>query len=171
MQGTNRHEGILLPERLDDDISEENPVRFLDACVDELDLATLGFQRVTAATTGRPPYHPGDLLKRSLYGYLYRLRSSRRREQETHRNVELLWLLKKRSPDHKTIAKFRGDNLNAMRQVCRAFTLLCKQLDLFSGELVASDGSTCQAVNAKERHCPQSKLQRLLPQIDAPIEV
>lgn len=170
IQGTHRHEVILFPERLDDYISEDNPVRFIDAFVDELDLETLGFQRVKAAATGRPAYHPGDLLKLYLYGYLYRLRSSRRLEQETHRNIELLWLLKKLRPDHKTIAKFRRDNLNAMRQVCRAFTLLCKQLDLFSGELVAIDGSKFKAVNAKERNFTQSKLQRLLPQIDTHIE-
>jgi transposase len=171
IQGAHRHEVILFPERLDDYISAENPVRFIDAFVDELDLETLGFQRVKAAATGRPAYHPGDLLKLYLYGYLYRLRSSRRLEQETHRNIELMWLLKKLSPDHKTIAKFRRDNLNAMRQVCRAFTLLCKQLDLFSGELVAIDGSKFKAVNAKERNFTQSKLQRLLPQIEAHIEV
>jgi hypothetical protein len=106
-----------------------------------------------------------------LYGYLYGRRSSRRLEQETHRNVELLWLLKKLRPDHKTIAKFRGDNLESLRQVCRAFTRLWKPLDLFSGELVAIDGSTCKAVNAKARHLTPSKLQRLLPQIDAHIEV
>jgi transposase len=171
IQGTNRHEEMLFPERLDDSIAEENPVRFIDAFVDELDLATLGFQRVQAAATGRPAYHPGDLLKLYLYGSLYRLRSSRRLEQETHRNVELMWLLKKLRPDHKTIAKFRRENLNAMRQVCRAFTLLCKQLDLFSGELIAIDGSKCKAVHAKERNFTQSKLQRLLPQIEAHIEV
>jgi transposase len=100
IQGTQRHEVILLSERLDDYISEDNPVRFLDAFVDALDLATLGFQRVKGAATGRPAYHPGDLLKLSLYGSLYRLRSSRRLEQETHRNIELLWLLKKLRPDH-----------------------------------------------------------------------
>jgi len=110
IQGTNRHEVILFPERLDDYISAENPVRFLDTFVDDLDLQTLGFQRVRAAATGRPAYHPGDLLKLYLYGYLYRLRSSRRLEQETHRNVELLWLLKKLRPEHKTIAKCRHDN-------------------------------------------------------------
>ena len=171
IQGTHRHEVILFPERLDDYISADNPVRFIDTFVDELDLETLGFQRVQAAATGRPAYHPGDLLKLYLYGYLYRLRSSRRLERETHRNVELLWLLKKLRPDHKTIAKFRRDNLNPMRQVCRAFTFLCKQLDLFSGELVAIDGSKFKAVNAKERNFTHSKLQRLFPQIEEHIEV
>src|SRR5262245_17035248 len=118
IHGANRHEVILFPERLDDYIAEDNPVRFLDAFVDELDLAACGFRRAVPATTGRPGYAPGDLLKLSLYGYLYRLRSSRRLEQEAQRNVELLWLLKKLRPDHKTIANFRKNNLEPLRQVC-----------------------------------------------------
>jgi transposase len=170
IHGANRHEEILFPERLDDYIAEENPVRFIDAFVDHLNLTTLGFQRATPAATGRPAYHPADLLKLYIYGYLYRLRSSRRLEQETHRNVEFMWLLKKLRPDHKTIADFRKHNLKPMRQVCREFTLLCKQLDLFAGELVAIDGSTCKAVNAKARHCTADKLQPLLPQIDQRVE-
>jgi transposase len=171
IQGTNRHEEMLFPERLDDSISEANPVRLLDACVDALDRASLGFQRVKAAATGRPAYYPGDLLKLYIYGYLSHLRSSRRLEQETHRNSELLWLLKKLRPDHKTMANFRRDNLEPLRQVCRACTLLCKQLDLCSGELVAIDGSQCKAVHAQERTFTHSKLQRLLQQIDMRIEV
>jgi len=169
--GTNRHEALLFPERLDDYIADENPVRFLDACVNALALATLGFQRVTAVATGRPAYPPGALLQLDLDGDLDRLRSSRRLEQATHRNVELVWLLKQLRPDHKTMAMFRRDHLQRLRQVWRACTLLGKQLDLFSGELVAIAGSQCKAVNAQERHFTQSKLQRLLPQIDAPIEI
>jgi len=111
IHGANRHEESLFPERLDDYIAEENPVRFIDAFVDHLNLTTLGFQRATPAATGRPAYDPADLLKLYIYGYLYRLRSSRRLEQETHRNVELMWLLKKLRPDHKTIADFRKNNL------------------------------------------------------------
>jgi transposase len=170
IHGANRHEEILFPERLDDYIAEDNPVRFIDAFVDHLNLTTLGFQRATPATTGRPAYHPADLLKLYMYGYLYRLRSSRRLEQETHRNVELLWLLKKLRPDHKTIADFRKNNLVPIRQVCREFTLLCKQLDLFAGELVAIDGSKFKAVNAKARNFTSDKLQRLLQQIDQRVE-
>ena len=130
----------------------------------------LGFQRATPATTGRPAYAPADLLKLYMYGYLYRLRSSRRLEQETHRNVELMWLLKKLCPDHKTIADFRKHNLQPLRQVCREFTVLCKQLDRFAGELVAIDGSKCKAVNAKERNVTRDKLTKLLAQIDQRIE-
>jgi transposase len=171
IHGANRHEEILFPERLDDYIAAENPVRFLDAFVDHLNLTTLGFQRATPATTGRPAYHPADLVKLYIYGYLYRLRSSRRLEQETHRNVELMWLLKKLRPDHKTIADFRKNNLKPLRQVCREFTLLCKQLDLFAGELVAIDGSKFKAVNAKERNFTQDKLAQLLQQIDQRVTV
>jgi transposase len=170
IHGAHRHEEIQFPERLDDYITEENPVRFIDAFVDHLDLTTLGFQRVTPAATGRPAYAPADLLKLYIYGYLYRLRSSRRLEQETHRNVELMWLLKKLRPDHKTIADFRKNNLKPLRQVCREFTLLCKQLDLFAGALVAIDGSKFKAVNAKERNFTSDKLTRLLQQIDQRVE-
>jgi len=161
-----RHEASLCPERLDDYIAEENPVRFIDAFVEELALAQLSFQRVKAAATGRPAYSPGDLLKLYIYGYLYRLRSSRRRAQETHRHVALMWLLKKLRPDHKTIATFRRDNLQPLRRVCRVFTLWCKQLDLCSGELVAIDGRKFKAVHAKERHFTHRTRQRLLQQID-----
>ena len=170
IHGANRHEEILFPERLDDYIAAENPVRFIDAFVDHLNLTTLGFQRATPAATGRPAYHPADLLKLYIYGYLYRLRSSRRLEQETHRNVELMWLLKKLRPDHKTIADFRKNNLMPLRQVCRECTLLCKQLDLFAGELVAIDGSKFKAVNAKARNFTPDKLTNLLQQIDQRVE-
>src|SRR5919106_6965358 len=157
--GASRDQRLLFPDVLDDYIAEDNPVRVIEAFVDRLDLDTLGFQRVQPAATGRPSYHPGDLLKLYIYGYLYRLRSSRRLEQETHRNVELMWLLKKLRPDHKTIADFRQHNLASLRQVCRAFTVLCKQLDLFAGALVAIDGSKFEAVNAKERHFAPDKLK------------
>jgi transposase len=170
IHGVNRHEAILFPERLDDYIAAENPVRFLDAFVDRLDLTTLGFQRATPAATGRPAYDPADLVKLYIYGYLYRLRSSRRLEQETHRNVELMWLLKKLRPDHKTSADFRKNNLGPLRQVCREFTVLCKQLDLFAGALVAIDGSKFKAVNAKERNFTPDKLAKLLQQIDQHVE-
>jgi transposase len=170
IQGANRHEEIEFPQRLDDYIAADNPVRFIDAFVDELDLEALGFRHVVAAATGRPSYQPGDLLKLYIYGYLYRLRSSRRLEQETQRNVELMWLLKKLRPDHKTIANFRRDHLKPLREVCRTFTLVCKKLDLFGGELVAIDGSKFRAVNAKGRHFTKVKLAQLIAQIDARVE-
>src|SRR5258707_10834696 len=114
----------------------------MDACVNQLDLKARGFRRAVAPTTGRPAYHPADLLKLYIYGYLNRLRSSRLLERETRRNLELMWLLKKLTPDFKTIADFRKDNLQPIQKVCRTFTLLCKELQLFGGELVAIDGST-----------------------------
>jgi transposase len=170
IHGANRHEALLFPERLDDSIAAENPVRFLDAFVDHLNLTTLGFQRATPAATGRPAYDPADLLQLYIYGYLYRLRSRRRLEQETHRTVEFMWRLKKLRPDHKTMADFRKNHLQPLRQVCREVTLLCKQLDLFAGALVASDGSKCKAVNAKEGNFTQAKLTHLRQQIDQRVE-
>jgi len=170
IHGAHRHEAILFPERLEDYLAAENPVRFLDAFVDHLDLRRLGLQRATPAATGRPAYNPADLLKLYLYGSLSRLRSSRRLEQETHRNVEVMWLLKKLRPDHKTIADFRKHNLKPLRQVCRECTMLGKHLDLFAGELVAIDGSKCQAVNAKARTFPPDQLTQLLAQIDQRLE-
>jgi transposase len=168
--GANRHEAIPFPQRLDDYITDDNPVRFIDVFVEELDLEGQGFRHVVAAATGRPSYHPGALLKLSIDGYLSRLRSSRRLEQETQRNVELMWLLKKLRPDHTTIANFRRDHLKPLREVCRAFTLLCKQLDLFGGELVAIDGSKFRAVNAKGRHFTKAKLEQVIAQIGARVE-
>jgi transposase len=170
IEGTDRQQAWLLPERLEDYVSADNPVRFLDAFVDSLDLAALGFQRATPNDTGRPPYQPGDLLRLYLYGYLNRLRSSRRLEREAHRNVELLWLLRQLRPDFKTIADFRKDNLQPLRAVCRQFTLLCRQLDLFGGELVAIDGSKLRAVNSKRRNYSERKLRATLAEIDAKID-
>jgi transposase len=170
IEGVDRQQGWLLPERLEDYVSAENPVRFLDAFVDSLDLAALGFQRALPNDTGRPPYAPGDLLRLYLYGYLNRLRSSRRLEREAQRNVELLWLLHQLRPDFKTIADFRKDNLAALRGVCREFTLLCRQLDLFGGELVAIDGSKLRAVNSKRRNFSEHKLHATAAEIDAKID-
>ena len=170
IEGADRQQGWLLPERLEDYVSSDNPVRFLDAFVDSLDLATLGFQRATPSPTGRPPYPPGDLLRLYLYGYLNRLRSSRRLEREAHRNVELLWLLRQLRPDFKTIADFRKDNLQPLRGVCREFTLVCRKLELFGGELVAIDGSKFRAVNSKRRNFSATKLHQTLAEIDAKID-
>jgi len=167
IEGSARDQQVLFPDVLDDYVSAENPVRFLDALVDSLDLVTLGFQRAIPAATGRPPYDPGDLLRLYLYGYLHRVRSSRKLEQEAHRNIEVIWLLRKLRPDFKTIADFRRDHPAALKEVCRAFTLLCKQLDLFGGELVAIDGSKFRAVNNKDKNFTPHALHRLLASIDA----
>ncbi len=141
--GHDRSQTLLLPESLDDYVGPENPVRFIEALVDSLDLVAAGFARVQAKQSGRPGYAPGDLLKLYVYGYLNRIRSSRRLEAETHRNVEVIWLLRHLKPDFKTIADFRRDNRDAFRPVFRQFVLLCKQLGLFGRELLAVDGIHC----------------------------
>src|SRR5215831_8544814 len=139
--GHDRAQTLLLPEALDDYVGHDNPVRFIDAFVDGLDLAAAGFVRQTPKSTGRPGYAPADLLKLYIYGYLNRVRSSRRLEAETHRNVEVIWLLRHLKPDFKTIADFRSDNCHAFRRVFRQFVLLCRDLDLFGRELLAIDGT------------------------------
>jgi len=167
--GTDRTQAVLLPEVLDDYVGADNPVRFLDAFVAQLDLAALGFQRTVPAETGRPGYAPGDLLRLYLYGYLHRIRSSRRLEQETHRNVELMWLVRRLTPDFKTIADFRRDHPGALKGVGREFVLLCRRLDLFGGELLAIDGSKFRAVNARDRSYTPARLATLQRDIDRTI--
>src|SRR5215471_17116179 len=144
--GIDRSQLMLLPESVDDYVDSDNPVRFVDAFVAGLDLTAMGFARVTPKATGRPGYAPSDLLKLYIYGYLNRVRSSRRLEAEAHRNIEVIWLLSGLKPDFKTIADFRRDNRNAFRQVFREFVLLCRQLDLFGRELLAGDGTRIKAV-------------------------
>ena len=152
--GHDRSQLLLLPEAVDDYVGSANPVRFIDAFVDGLVLAAAGFGRVAPKVTGRPAYAPADLLKLYIYSYLNRARSSRRLEAETHRNIEVIWLLLHLKPDFKTIADFRRDNRHAFRQVFREFVLLCRQLDLFGRELLAVDGTRIKAVNNKDRISP-----------------
>ena len=168
--GPPRTQMTLLPEAIEDYIAQENPVRFIDALVDNLDLVQLGFLKAQVASTGRPPYQPGDLLKLFIYGYLNRIRSSRRLEQETARNLEVRWLLRNIQPDHKTISDFRKDNRIALKSVTRQFVVLCKQLDLFGAELVAIDGSKFKASNSKQRLWTKAKLRERIRQIDTTIE-
>jgi len=170
IQGTPREQSILFPETIEEYISDDNPVRFIDAFVDQLDLQAAGFQRTLPSETGRPPYAPGDLLKLYIYGYLNRIRSSRKLEQEAARNVEVMWLLRKLKPDFKTIADFRKDNRNAFKQVFREFILLCRKLELFGGELIAVDGSKFKAVNNSKRNFTKARLQKTLKRIDEKIE-
>lgn len=170
IKGTPRSFVLLFPEAIDDYVSEDNPVRFIEAFVDSLDLHELGFSRTQPAQTGRPAYDPADLLKLYIYGYINRTRSSRSLERETHRNLELLWLMRKLRPDFKTIADFRKDNAEAIKKVCREFTLLCKRLELFGGELIAIDGSKFKAQNSKSRNFTDKKLDRAIKEIDKKIE-
>jgi transposase len=165
--GLDRSQTLLFPERLEDYIAADNPVRFLDAFVASLDLHALGFAKARCAETGRPPYDPAALLKLYLYGYLHRVRSSRMLEAECQRNVEVLWLLGKLTPDFKTVADFRKDNLEPLKAVARQFTLLCRKLELFGGELLAIDGSKFAAVNARDQNFNADKLQHLIARADA----
>ena len=158
---------MMFPERLEDYVGAENPVRFLDAFVASLDLHALGFTKAQVADTGWPPYDPAALLKLYLYGYLHRIRSSRLLEAECQRNVEVIWLLGKLAPDFKTIADFRKDNLKPLRAVSRQFTVLCRKLELFGGELLAIDGSKFGAVNARDQNFNAAKLQDLIGRADA----
>jgi len=170
LTGLSRQQKLLLPEAIDDYIAPESPVRFIDAFIGTLDLRALGFGKALPAATGRPAYHPGDLLRLYLYGYLHRTRSSRLLEKECHKNLEVLWLLRTLKPDFKTIADFRKDNKAALKNACRQFTLLCKKLNLFGGELIAIDGSKFKAVNSKDHNYNAKKLQELIANIDAKIE-
>jgi len=170
IKGAHRDQLIMFPQSLDEYIGDDSPVRFIDAFVKGLDLQALGFEHAVPKETGRPPYHPGTQLKLYIYGYLNRIRSSRRLEKEANRNVELMWLLGKLAPDLKTIADFRRDNRAAIREVCREFTLYCRELDLFGGELVAIDGSKFKAVNSRHRNFTGRKLERLIERADEKIE-
>src|ERR1700740_433118 len=152
IEGEDSKQVTLLPECLDDFIVEDNPVRIIDAFVEELELRSLGFDGATPSTTGRPSYHPAVLLKIYIYGYLNRIQSSRRLQRECQRNVELMWLTGGLAPDFKTIADFRDDNGTGIRNVCRRFIVLCRELKLFSQALVAIDGSKFKAVNNRDRN-------------------
>ena len=155
--GIHRGQTVLIPETLDEYISEDNPVQFIDAFVEGIDLNTIQFKYAKTLSTGRPPYDPKDLLKLYLYGYINAIRSSRKLEKECYRNLEVLWLMKKLTPDHKTIANFRKDNKEELPKVFKEFTLLCKNLSLFGGELVSVDRSKFKAVNTKRKNVVKEK--------------
>src|SRR5215467_7642419 len=159
LEGAERGQSTLFPECLDDWIDENNPVRVIDAFVDTLDLGALDFEGVAPAETGRPAYHPSVLLKLYVYGYLNRVQSSRRLEREAGRNVELMWLLGRLVPDHKTVADFRKDNGPAIRATCRQFVMLCRRLDLFSETVIAIDGSRFKAVNTRDKNFTRGKVE------------
>jgi transposase/IS5 family transposase len=170
LTGHDRSQTLLLPESLDDYVAAENPVRFIEAFVDSLDLAAAGFARVQPKATGRPGYAPADLLKLYIYGYLNRTRSSRRLEAETHHNIEVIWLLRHLKPDFKTIADFRRVNHKAFRPVFRQFVLLCRELGLFGKELLAVDGTRIKAVNNKDRNFTRASLAEFIRLADAKLD-
>jgi len=170
IEGENRSQSTLFPERLDDYIAEDNPVRVVDAFVNKLDLKQLEFDRAEPSATGRPGYQPATLLKIYVYGYLNRIQSSRRLERESHRNVELIWLTGRLMPDFKTIADFRKDNRQAIRRVCVEFVGVCREFKLFSATLVAIDGSKFKAVNSRDKNFTRKSVKRRLQKTQANID-
>ena len=160
IQEDSRTQSTLFPERLEDFIADDNPIRVIEAFVEGLDLRKIGFNSAIPKQTGRPAYRPATLLKLYIYGYMNRIQSSRRLEQETHRNVELMWLLGRLQPDFKTIANFRKDNSKAIQQCCREFVEICRRLDLFAKSIIAIDGSKFKAVNTKQKNDTQGNLKR-----------
>jgi transposase len=170
VEGVDRKQATLLPECLDDFIAEDNPIRIVDAFVDELNLVSLGFEGATPASTGRPSYHPAVLLKVYIYGYLNRVQSSRRLERECQRNVELMWLTGRLAPDFKTIAEFRRGNGDGIRNVCRRFVMICRDMKLFARVAVAIDGSKFKAVNSRDQNFTPNKIARRQEQIERSIQ-
>lgn len=168
IEGVARDQAVLFPDHLEDFVCADNPVRAVDAFVEALDLAQLGF--AGAADTGRPGYHPSVLLKIYIYGYLNRIHSSRRLECEAGRNVEMMWLTGRLAPDFKTIADFRRDNGVAIRKVCKQFVGLCRQIGLLNGGEVAIDGSKFKAVNNRDKNFTPAKMQRRMADIEASID-
>src|ERR1700731_3088500 len=166
VEEADRGQWTLLPECLDDFIDESNPVRVIDAFVEALDLAGMSFDGVTPATTGRPSYHPSVLLKLYIYGYLNRVQSSRRLEREAGRNLEVMWLLGRLAPDHKTIADFRKDNGLALRRGCARFVELCREMGLLATVSVAIDGSKFKAVNNRDKNFTRAKVERRRAQLE-----
>src|SRR6202789_905026 len=169
VQSEERTQETFLPCRLENYVTEENPVRVIDVFVEQLDLDGLGFSGMTPAATGRPAYHPSTLLKIYLYGYLNRLQSSRRLEREAQRNIELMWLTGRLAPDFKTIADFRRDNGPAIWAVCGQFIELCRRLNLFTKAIVAIDGSKFKAVNNRDKNYTVAKVAKRMEQVDASI--
>src|SRR6266542_2535545 len=164
--GADRQQTTLLPECLDDWVDESNSIRAVDVFVDALELRELGFDGVDPAATGRPAYHPSQMLKLYIYGYLNRVQSSRRLEREAGRNLEVMWLTGRLVPDHKTIADFGKDNGPAIRQVCARFVALCRELGLLTMASVAIDGSKFKAVNSRDKNFTRAKMERRLAQIE-----
>jgi transposase len=168
--GQSRGQAALFPVVLDDLVPEDHAVRVIDAFVAGLDLGQLGFEKAQPAATGRPPYDPADLLRLYLYGYLNQVRSSRRLERECGRNVELMWLLNRLVPDHKTIADFRRANGAPFKAVCRSFVRFCTEAELTGGQWAAIDGSKFQAVASKRSVITASKLEEQLKNIDGQVQ-
>ena len=169
VDGVHRKQTILFPDTLDQYVDEENPVRFIDAFIDSLDLEKLDFKHAVPCDTGRPSYDPSDLLKMYVYGYLNQVRSSRKLERECHRNLEVMWLMKKLSPDFKTIADFRKDNVDCIKPVFKEFVYLCRSFDLYGAQLVAIDGSKFKAVNSRSNNLNEKTVELRLKRTEEKI--
>lgn len=169
VKGESPGQSSLFPVSLDELIPTDHLVRVIEAYVARLDMAVLGFDKAVTKTTGRPPYDPADLLKLYLYGYLHRIRSSRRLEAECQRNVEVMWLLGRLAPDHKTIANFRRENHRGFTALCRAFVQFCRRAGLIGGELVAIDGSKFQAVASRRQLVTPARLAKQEKALEARI--
>lgn len=167
--GNHRKQTVLFPDMLDDYVDKENPVRFIDAFVESLKMEKLCFKHSIPSETGRPSYDPSDLLKLYVYGYLNQIRSSRKLERECHRNVEVMWLMKKLAPDHKTIADFRKDNVDCIKPVFKEFVYLCRNLDLYGAQLVAIDGTKFKAVNSRSNNLNEKTVALRLKQTEEKI--
>ena len=170
IEGQSRDQVLIFPEVIDDYVSKENQVRVIDVFIDLLDMYKLGFTHSITSETGRKPYNPKDLLKLYIYGYLNQVRSSRKLERETHRNLEVIWLLKKLQPDFKTIADFRRDNSRALKKVFRQFAMLCNGWSLYGNELVAIDGSKFKASNHSSRCFTLEKIKKVLKEVNQEID-
>ncbi len=167
--GQSRYQSTLFPEVLDEVVGRDDPVRVIDAFVDGLDLEALGFSKVATEEMGRPPYAPGDLLKLYIYGYLHRVRASRRLEAETRRNVQVMWLLNRLTPAFKTIADFRKDHAGPIVGVCRAFIRFCREQSLFGAELLAIDGTKIAAVASRKQVMTPQRIEKMNAAIDRKI--
>ena len=166
VEGDERKQVTLLPECVDDYIGQDNPVMVIDVFAGELNLGDLGLNGATRAITGSPSYHLGVMIEIYIYGYLNRLRSSRRLERECQRNIELMWLTGRLVPDFKTIADFRRDNGAAIRKVCWRFVELCRGLELLSSDMVVIDGSKFKAVNSRNKNYSAGKIDKRQRQIE-----
>jgi len=166
VEGLDRNQTALFPDTLEGYIDKDNQVRFIDAFVDSLNLEKLGFKHTIPAEVGRPPYNPSDLLKLYIYGYLNQIRSSRKLERECHRNIEVMWLMRKLTPDFKTIADFRKDNIDCVKSVFKEFVKLCISLDLYGAKCIAIDGSKFKAVNSLDKNFNRKNLAYRIKMID-----
>ena len=170
ISGEDRNQISMLPPSIDEYVTEDNPVRVIDAFVDSLDVAAMGFKHSELNSTGRPPYASQDMLKLYIYGYFNRIRSSRCLERETHRNLEVIWLMKNLRPDHKTIARFRHDNTKALKNTFKAFVTLCAKCGLYGKTLFSIDGSKFAGCNSKDRNFNSEKLKDRIARIDQNLE-